>query len=417
MDRQKYRVAILGGRRTPFVKAGTVFSSVSLKEFGVHVLKAVVDGYKVPPEEIDEFIFTAVLFDPRMPNWAREILFAAGLPKTIYADSMSNNCISGTVALTRAADRIVSGHSSMAIVGGAETMSNPTLAFSYGASKIFLEFFRARSTVEKLKLLAQLRPKHFAPAPPAITEPSTGLTMGQHTEMTAKQFKISREAQDKLAFESHARAFRAVQDGILAPFIAPLNNVTTDLLVRKDTTVEKLSKLPPVFDRKSGQGTLTAGNSSALTDGASALLVASEDKAAKLGMEPLAYLTDYEFSALDPGEGLLMAPGVAVPRLLKRNGLKLEDFDLVEIHEAFAAQVEANIAAWENGWKEEAVGKIRRDRLNTLGGSIALGHPFAATGGRIVMHLASEMKRHNYKRGLVSICAAGGMASALILER
>ena len=240
--------------------------------------------------------------------------------------------------------------------------------------------------------------------------------MGQHTEMTAKQFNISREAQDKLAFESHARAFRATQEGILAPFIAPLNNVTTDLLVRKDTTIEKLAKLPPVFDR-SGKGTLTAGNSSALTDGASAMLISSEERATELGIEPLAFLTDYEFSALAPDEGLLMAPGLAVPRMLKRRGLKLEDFDLIEIHEAFGAQVEANISAWENGWKEGPVGKVRRDRLNTLGGSIALGHPFAATGGRIVMHLASELKRNKYKRGLVSICAAGGMAGAVILER
>jgi acetyl-CoA acetyltransferase family protein len=417
MEKQNYRVAILGGRRTPFVKAGTVYKDISLKELGVHVLKAIVNDYKLAPETIDEFVFSSVLFDPRMPNWSREILFAAGLPKTVYADSVSNNCISGLVALTRSADRIALGRSSLAIVGGAETMSNPTLAFSYGASRIFLELFRARSFGEKLSILSKLRPRHFAPAAPAITEPSTGLTMGQHTEMTAKQFKISREAQDKLAFESHARAFRATQEGILAPFIAPLNNVTTDLLVRKDTTVEKLAKLPPVFDRKSGQGTLTAGNSSALTDGSAAMLIASEERAAKLGMEPLAYLTDYEFAALSPDEGLLMAPGLAVPRMLRRRGLKLEDFDLIEIHEAFSAQVEANISAWENGWKEEAVGKLRRDRLNTLGGSIALGHPFAATGGRIVTQLASELKRNNYKRGLVSICAAGGMAGAVILER
>lgn len=417
MAKPNFKVAILGGRRTPFVKAGTVFKSASLKDLGVHVLKAVVNDYKLAPETIDEFVFGSVLFDPRMPNWAREIVLAAGLPKTVYADSVSNNCISGIVALTRSADRIVTGHSGLAVVGGAETMSNPTLAFSYSASKIFLELFRARTASDRLKLIAQLRPRHFAPAAPAVTEPSTGLTMGEHTELTAKQFNISREAQDKLAFESHARAFRATQEGLLEPYITPFLGIKSDLLVRKDTTVEKLSKLPPVFDRKSGKGTLTAGNSSALTDGASLMLISSEERAASLGMEPLAYLTDYEFAAIDSNDGLLMAPGVAVPRLLQRNGLKLEDFDLIEIHEAFSAQVEANISAWENGWKEGPVGKVRRDRLNTLGGSIALGHPFSATGGRMVVHLASELKRNGYKRGLISICAAGGMAGALILER
>jgi acetyl-CoA acetyltransferase family protein len=240
--------------------------------------------------------------------------------------------------------------------------------------------------------------------------------MGQHMEITAKQLKIARAKQDEIAYKSHANAAKAMQDGLLQKDIAPLGGVDRDLIVRGDTTVEKLAKLRPVFDR-SEHGTLTAGNSSALTDGASSVLLMGESEVRRRKLEPLAYIADYEYAAIDANDGLLMAPGVAVPRLLKRNGFTFDDFDLIEVHEAFAAQVLANIQVWEQGGAEAKIGAFPFDKLNTLGGSLAIGHPFAATGGRIITTLAREMQRKNLKRGLVSICAAGAMAAAVILER
>jgi acetyl-CoA acetyltransferase family protein len=412
----KNRVAIVGGVRTPFVKAGTSYSKYSFQDLSSMVLASLVEKYDLDAVHIDEVIWGTVLLDPRTPNWAREILFQAGLPKSVYAYSVSNNCISGLVALTCAAERISSGRANMSITGGAESMSNPSLLFNDRASNIFKSLFQARTLSDRLKLMIQFRPKDFLPNPPSVTEPSTGLTMGQHMELTAKELKIDRSSQDEVAFRSHQRAAAATNDGRLKEFLMPVDGIDKDLLIRGDTTLEKLSTLKPVFDRSSS-GTLTAGNSSPLTDGAAAVLLLSEDEAKRQEREVLAYVSDYEYSAIDPKDGLLMAPAVAVPRLLMRNNLTLKDFDLVEIHEAFGAQVVANEKAWSEGLKEEAVGTIDSEKVNVLGGSIAIGHPFAATGGRIVMHLASEMKRRDAKRGLVSICAAGAMAGALILER
>lgn len=412
----KNKACIIGGARSPFVKAGTKFSDKTFQDLSAIVLKELVNKYNVDAAYIDEVIWGTVLLDPRTPNWAREILFAAGLPKNVYAYSVSNNCISGLVALTCAAERIKSGRANISIAGGAESMSNPALLFNSKSTKIFLQAFQARSIAEKIKLLLKLRPKDFLPSPPSVTEPSTGLTMGQHMELTAQEMKIERNKQDEIAYNSHQNAATAIADGRLSEFIVPVNGVDKDLLIRKDTTIERLSELKPVFDR-SGKGTITAGNSSPLTDGAAAVLLMSETEAENSGKKPLAYIFDYEYSAINPKDGLLMAPAVAVPRLLKRHNLKFSDFDLIEIHEAFGAQVVANIKAWEDGLKEEAVGSLDYSKLNVLGGSIAIGHPFAATGGRIVMHMASEMARRNAKLGLISICAAGGMAGALILKR
>lgn len=410
------RIAVVDGVRTPFVKAGTAFRDLSMQQLGAHVLKSLVARADLKPTEIDEFIFGAVLLDPRTPNWAREILFAAGLPKTVYAHAVSNNCISGLVAISSVAERIALGLTKVGIAGGVESMSNPPLLFSAKASKRFLALTRARSFGEKLKLASGFRPRDFAPSPPGVTEPSTGLTMGQHMEITAKQLSIPRAAQDEIAFRSHKNAHAALEAGRLKELIAPIAGVDRDLMIRADTSVEKLAKLQPVFDRSSA-GTLTAGNSSPLTDGASAVLLMSESQARGQGREPLAYVAGYEYSAISPDDGLLMAPVVAVPKLLTRLGLSLADFDLIEIHEAFGAQVEANILGWERGLMGPKIGVVDREKLNTQGGSIAIGHPFAATGGRIVHALAVELKRRNLKRGLISICAAGGMAGAMVLER
>jgi acetyl-CoA acetyltransferase family protein len=406
------RVAIVGGVRTPFVKAGTHFAGLTLQDLGVHVLKELMKRENLP--DFDQFIFSTVLLDPRTPNWAREILFSAGAPKTISAHSVSNNCISGLLAISVAANEIALGRAETVVAGGTESMSSPALLFSKRGAEIFLKASRARSLGERLKLFTALRPRDFLPNPPSPTEPSTGLTMGQHMEITARELNISRKEQDELALRSHQNAAAAAQK--LKSEIAPLNGVDRDTIVRGDTSLEKLASLRPVFDR-SEKGTLTAGNSSPLTDGASAVLLMSESRAKAEGRAVIAYLRDIEFSAIDPQRGLLMAPAVAVPRLLKRNRLGLADFQRIEIHEAFAAQVLANTRAWEQGLFETPLGEVPWDRVNVLGGSIAIGHPFAATAGRIVLSLADELKRENLERGLVSICAAGAMAGAAIVER
>lgn len=297
-------------------------------------------------------------------------------------------------------------------------MSNPPVMFTPDASRIFLDLSRARSFGARLKLLSRLRPAHFKPWSYGIEEPSTGLTMGEHTEITVKEWGIGRdrEEQDEIALLSHIKAHAATEDGRLLAEIHPLDGLDRDLLIRPNTSLKALAALPTVFDR-SEHGTLTAGNSSPLTDGAAAAVLVSEERARGLGLEPLAYIKDFINIGIDPSEGLLMAPGVAVPRLLARNGLSLDDLDIIEMHEAFAGQVASNIKAWETGWKEPAIGEVDRSRLNPLGSSIAVGHPFAATGARIAVTLANEMARRDVRHGLISICGAGATGVAMLLER
>lgn len=410
------RVAIIAGARTPFVKAGTIFKHHSPLALGLHAVRGLLEKHHVDPQSVDELIYGIVLIDPRLPNLAREIVFKSGLPASTHALTVSNNCISGIHAISAVYDSIASGRAQVGIAGGVESMSNPAILFNPEASRLFLDLAGARSLQQKLRLALKLRPRYFKPALPAIAEPSTGLSMGEHTELIAKQWKIPRAEQDEIAYLSHQHAHAATQDRRLKAEIHPLDGIDHDLLIRADTSLEKLAKLPPVFDR-SAAGTLTAGNSSPLTDGASAVLLMSEARARREGREPLAFIKAFEYAALDPKDGLLMAPALAVPRLLKKTGLKLSDMDIVEMHEAFGAQILANLRAWEQGWREPAIGKLDRDKLNPLGSSIAVGHPFAATGGRLVTTLANEMKRRNARYGLISICAAGGMAAAMILER
>ncbi len=409
------KVCVVGGARTPFARAGTAFNRHSFQQLGVHAVKAAVQRLQLDPERIDKLAFGTVLLDPRTPNWAREILFAAGLPKHIYAEAVSNNCISGLVAVTSVAESIALGKCECGLAGGSESMSNPTLTLKSKANSFYLDLSRARSTGDRLKLLTNFRPNFLFPKAPSITEPSTGLTMGQHMEITAKELSIGRAIQDQIAYQSHARAAAATADGRLIEDIEPLDGVKSDLLIRKDTSLEKLAKLRPVFD-SSAAGTLTAGNSSALTDGAACVVLMSEERAQAEKREVLGYIRDYEYSAIDSNKGLLMAPSVAVPKLLTRLGMKLEDFDLIEIHEAFGAQVAANVKAWEEGLFGPAVGKIDYEKVNVMGGSIAIGHPFAATGGRILLGICRELRRRKAKRGLISVCAAGGMACAMVVE-
>lgn len=414
------RVAIIDGVRTPFVKAGGVFGRMGALDLATEVTRALLARTPVKGQPIDEFVFSSVLLDPRLPNLAREVIYRSGLPLETAAHFVSNNCISGLLAASHVADGISNGRIGSGIAGGVESMSRPALALRPKAEEFFLGLGRARSLGQKLSLLAGFRPSFILPIPPSPREPSTGLTMGEHCELMAKEFSISREAQDQLASASHQNAARAIQQGVFEGQIVPVAGVTQDNLVRPDTSYEKLSKLKPVFDR-SAAGTITAGNASALTDGAAAVLLMSEERARQGGLKPVAFIEAIEFAALPPEAGLLMAPVFALPRLLERAGVSIDQIDLFEIHEAFSAQVLANLEVWEKGWKRfpqlKSVGKIPAEKMNLNGGSVALGHPFAATGGRMLISLARDLERRNLKRGLISICAAGGMAGAALLVR
>lgn len=410
------RVAIVGGMRTPFVKAGTVFRDLSQLDLSAHAVQGLLEKFTIDPEKVELLVWGRVLHDPFISNLAREIVFELNLPESIRAYLVSNNCITSIHAATDVADAIRLGRIEVGIAGGVESMSTVPVLFGRQASRLFLEAGMAKSTGDRLKTLLKLRPRHFKPVPLSFKEPSTGLTMGQHAELSAKEWGVSRAEQDEIALRSHLRAAAATADGRLKEEIHPLRGIDRDPIVRADTSRERLASLKPVFDT-SGRGTLTAGNSSPLTDGAAAVLLMSEEAARQQGLEPLAFIRAVEYAAIDPRDGLLMAPALAVPRLLRRCGLTLAEMDIVEMHEAFGAQIATNLSAWKKGWKEEAIGEVDPERLNPLGSSIAVGHPFAATGARILTTLANEMHRRQARYGLVSICAAGAMAAAVILER
>ncbi len=368
------RIAIVAGGRTPFVKAGRAFKDLGPLKLGCHAVSNLIERNDIDPASIEAFVYGVTLPEPGKPNLARELIFESGLPKSIEAQTISSYCITGLRTLTVIADAIASGRIDIGIAGGTDSLS-----------------------------LAD---------PNTFKEPSTGLSMGEHTEITRKEWKISRQHQDEIALASHRNAIAARQH--LAAEIFPLLGVDHDTGPRNDSTLEALTGLRPVFEEN---GTLTAGNSSPVTDGASAVLLMSEERARADGKEPLAFIRDMIYAAIDPAEGLLMAPAITVPRILERNSLKLEQIDLIEIHEAFAAQVLANAKAWEQGWKANPIGALDWQRVNVSGSSVAIGHPWCATGGRIVTTLAYEMARRDVRYGLVSICAAGAMAGAFLLER
>lgn len=413
---QDARVAVVAGARTPFVKAGTAFKGKRPLTLATHAVRGLVETHDVDPAIVDHLVYGIVIVDPRVPHLAREVVFESGLPDTVRALTVTDNCITGASAVAAVHDAIVGGRAEVGIAGGVESMSNPPVLFTPEASRAILDAARARSLGSRLSALAGLRPWHLKPTVGDFEEPSTGLTMGEHCELMVKEWGVPRSEQDEIALESHRRAHAATEDGRLPAEIVPLDGVDRDGLVRPDTSLEKLARLPPVFD-PTASGTITAGNASPLTDGASAVLLMSEARAEREGFEPLAFVEAFEFVGIDPDDGLLMGPGVAVPRLLARTGLSLDEIDVVEMHEAFAGQVACNLRAWENGWKEPPIGVVPEERLNPLGGSIALGHPFAATGGRIVTQLANEMARRDLRRGLISICGAGATAAAMLLVR
>lgn len=413
------RVAVVGGCRTPFVRAGTVFSDLSFLDLAIHSVTSLVKRLKLDSEKIDELIYGTVLLDPRLPNFAREIVLRSNLPPSLSAHSISNNCISGLVAANMVCEAISSGRIKIGIAGGSESMSRPTLTLKPQAEQKFLKLARAKSWKDRLSILSTFNPALLMPNPPSPKEPSTGLTMGQHCEITAKEFNIKREVQDQIAFNSHKNASAAQEKGYLKQEIEPLQQIEKDNLIRADTSFEKLAKLKPVFD-PSSTGTLTAGNSSSLTDGASAVCLMSEDEARNQNREVLGYIEATQFAAIAPKDGLLMAPALALPRLLARTNLSIAQIDRFEIHEAFAAQVAANLEVWEKGWNKfpnlKAIGKVPNEKINVNGGSIAIGHPFAATGGRLIISLLNELRRNKLKTGVISVCAAGAMACAMLLK-
>ncbi len=412
----KRRVAIVGGKRTPFAKAGTHLKDYTALDLAMHAVRGLIKSTDTDPAKLDEIVFGIVAANPRLPHLAREIVLQSGLDPQTRALTVSDNCISSATAVRTVYDAIANGRNDVGIAGGVESMSNPPLVVSQETAQILGKLAFAGSDAEKHDILKELANHPIGNIGGGLREPSTGLTMGEHTELMVKQWEVTRKQQDVIALHSHRNAHAATEDGRLPSEIYPLAGLERDQQIRADTSLEKLSTLPPVFDT-SDAGTITAGNASPLTDGAAAIMLMSEEAVAREHLEPLAFIRDLEFAAIDPSEGLLMAPAVAVPRLLKRNGLDLADIDILEMHEAFAGQVLSNIAAWESGWKEDPIGPVDFEKLNPLGSSIAVGHPLAATGARIISTLAHELKRRNARYGLVSICAAGGLAASLLLER
>ncbi|MEP7087070.1 MAG: acetyl-CoA C-acyltransferase FadI [Gemmatimonadota bacterium] len=421
------RVAIVAGLRTPFERSGTLFKSLSAQDLGRAVVAELVARTGLDGEEIDTLVFGTVVPSVLAPNIAREVALLPMLPKGIPAFSVSRACTSANQAITDAADQIALGHADVAIAGGAESLSNVPVLHSRGFANALVGASKAKSVGGKLGALTRIRPHDLIPITPAIAEPSTGETMGQSAEKMAKLNHIPREEQDQFALRSHRLAAAGTQDGRLTAEMMPYYVPPTygevalnDNGIRPDSTPEALAALKPVFDRK--YGTVTAGNSSPLTDGAAAVILMSEERAKALGYTPLAYIKSYAYAALDPGEQLLQAPVLAAPLALARAGLTLADIDLVEMHEAFAAQVLSNLRGFESQlWAERAgmtqpLGEVDRSRLNVMGGSISIGHPFGATGARITTTLANELRRRNGQFGLMTLCAAGGMGFAMVLE-
>ncbi len=410
------RVAVIAGMRTPFSKINSVLKNYSAVDLAIHSVHGVLEKLSLDPNKIDEMVYGVVINNPKVPQLGREIVLQSDLPNTIPAHTVSNNCITGIQSITDIYRSIVTGCAEVGLAGGTESLSNIPILFNKDLARTFVEINSAKTLMDKAKWLGKIRLSQLKPETPSISEPSTGLTMGEHCEIMAKEWQVDQHAQDEIAYRSHQQAYKATEDGRLKAEIYPLNGIDSDNIIRPHTTMEKLENLKPVFDR-SEKGTITAGNSSPLTDGAATVLLASEARAKKEGWKPIAYIKAFEYAAIDPKDGLLMAPCVAVPRLLQKTGLSLDDMGLIEMHEAFGAQVVCNRKAWAQDWKEPAIGEIPLDKLNQLGSSIAVGHPFAATGGRIVTTLANEMQRRDLQYGLISICAAGAMAAAMILER
>ena len=420
-------VAILGGNRIPFARSNGPYSDAGNQDMLTATLDGLVSRFSLQGERLGEVVAGAVLKHSRDFNLTRESVLGSELAPWVPTYDIQQACDTGIEATVLVGNKIALGQIESGIAGGVDTTSDAPIELNDDLRRILIDINSAKSVQDRLKLLTRLRPGQVVPQFPRNAEPRTGLSMGEHTASMATDWGISREDQDELAAESHQKLAAAYDRGFFDDLVTPYLGLARDDNLRPDSTVEKLAKLKPVFGTENGDGTMTAGNSTPLTDGASAVLLGSEEWAQEHNLPVLAYLSHAEVAAVDYVHGeehLLMAPAYAVPRMLDKVGLTLQDFDFYEIHEAFAAQVLATLKAWEDPdfcrerlGRDEPLGAIDRSRLNVNGGSLAVGHPFAATGGRIVATLAKQLDEKGSGRGLISICAAGGQGVTAIVEK
>ncbi len=418
------RVAIVGGLRTPFCRAHSAYAECSNQDMLSAVLAGLVVKYDLHGVKIDDVSAGAVIKHSRDYNLTRESVLSCGLAPETPAFDVQRACGTSLSTAVLLASKISTGLMDSGIAGGTDSISDMPIVYPDAYRTLLMESARGRTLGAKLKPWLSLRPRHFKPEFPGVVEPRTKLSMGQSMELTAQHWELSREEQDELALVSHQNAIRAYDEGFYDDLVISFHGLSRDNNLRPDTTMEQLGKLKPVFDRGAA-GTMTAGNSTPLTDGAAAVLLASEDWARERGLPILAYMTYAKVAAVDfvAKEGLLMAPAYAVSAMLDDAGLTLQDFDYYEIHEAFAAQALATLKAWESDefcreqlGRSEALGRIDREKLNVKGGSVAIGHPFAATGGRLLATMTKLLHEKGSGRGLISVCTAGGMGVTAILE-
>ena len=428
MESNGNRVAVVAGLRTPFAKQLSAFREQSALDLANLVVSELMQRVDLDPNEVQQVVYGQVAPSLQAPNIAREIVLATGMPKSIEAYSVSRACATSYQSAVNIAESIMAGAIDTGIAGGADSASVLPISVSKRLAEALVAATKARSLGERAQLFAGLRPRDLVPVPPAIAEFSTGLSMGESAEKMAKENHISREAQDEFAHRSHTLAAKAWAEGkfddeVMEVFVPNRfkESIREDNLVRKESSIEGYAKLKPAFDRK--HGTVTAGNSSPLTDGASALLLMREDKAKAHGFDVLGFIRSYAFAALDPAGQLLMGPSYAAPIALDRAGIKLSDLDLIDMHEAFAAQILSNTQAFESKeWAEtnlgrsEKIGDIDWDKFNVTGGSLSIGHPFAATGARQITQTLRELKRRGGNLALCTACAAGGLGAAMVLE-
>ena len=422
------KTAIVAGCRTAFARSGSDFADLSAIELGKVAVRDALARSGLDGQDVDHLVYGTVVHDPKAPNIAREVGLAV-LPKTVPAVSVSRACTSANQAITDATQMIELGQAHVVLAGGAESLSHIPITVSDRLSKSLVAASKGKTIGQRLAPFRSVRPKDLLPVQPAIAEPTTGETMGESAERMAKENGISRADQDAWALRSHQLAAAGTEDGRLTAEIVPLyvppdfqNVVTRDNGIRTDTSLEKLAGLPPVFDRK--HGSVTAGNASPLTDGASAVVLMSRDRASAEGIRPLGYVRSWAWAALDPGAQLLQGPAYATPVALERAGLTMDEIGIMEMHEAFAAQVLSNLQALssrafarEELGRDQAVGHPDEALINVMGGSIAIGHPFGATGGRLTVTILNEMARRDVQFGLITVCAAGGMGFAMVVER
>lgn len=419
------KVAIIGGNRIPFVRSNTQYADNSNQQMLTAAIDGLVTRYSLQGKTMGEVAAGAVIKHARDFNLTREAVLDSALSPATPCYDIQKACGTGLEAAILIANKIALGQIEVGIAGGTDTTSDAPIALGEGLRKSLLEANRAKTVSGRAKALLKIRPKHFIPVPPSNSEPRTGLSMGEHCQLTARRWDISRQDQDQLTLQSHKNLALAYDDGFMDDLVSPYRGVRQDNILRPNSSLEKLSALKPCFDRESG--TMTAANSTALSDGASVVLLASEAYAKNNNLPILAYFSFCDTAAvdfIDEREGLLMAPAYAVPSMLAKKGLTLQDFDFYEIHEAFAAQVLYTLKAWESKrfcqerlGLDQPLGAIDRSKLNVKGSSVATGHPFAATGGRILALLAKLINEKGSGRGLISICAAGGQGVTAIVEK